>query len=59
MKYCNNCILPNTRPNIVLMPDGKCSACHNHKNKFKINWTKKKKDFNKIIKNIKKKKTFL
>ena len=55
MKYCNNCILPDTRPNIVIMSDGKCSACHNHLNKKKINWKKRKKEFEKLVKDIKKK----
>ena len=56
MKYCNNCILPNTRPNIVILSDGKCSACHSHNDKKKINWIKRKKDFYKIVKNLKKRK---
>ena len=56
MKYCNHCILPDTRPNIAFLSNGKCSACHSHQNKIKINWAKKKRDFTKIIKNIKKKK---
>ena len=38
MKYCNNCIIPDSRPNILIMSDGKCSACHSHLNKKKINW---------------------
>ena len=57
MKYCNYCILPDTRPNISILPDGKCTACHNHLNKKKINWKNKKKDFEKIIKSMKNKKS--
>ena len=56
MKYCDHCILPDTRPNITIMSDGICTACHNHTNKEKINWKKKKKEFEKIIQIIKKKK---
>jgi|TARA_Y100000389_G_C17466398_1_gene526060 N-acetyl sugar amidotransferase len=56
MKYCNNCIIPDSRPNITIMSDGKCSACHSHLNKKKINWKSRKNKFEKIIKIIKKKK---
>ena len=56
MKYCINCILPDSRPNIIIMQDGKCSACHSHHNKKKINWGKRKILFEKIISKIKKKK---
>ena len=55
MKYCNNCILPDTRPNISIMSDGKCSACHYHFTKKKINWKNRKKIFEKIVKTLKKK----
>jgi N-acetyl sugar amidotransferase len=55
MNYCKNCILPNTRPNIILLADGVCSACHSHKNKKEIDWQKRGDDFTKIIKKIKNK----
>ena len=42
MKYCINCILPDSRPNIIIMQDGKCSACHSHHNKKKLIGEKEK-----------------
>src|SRR4051794_38626373 len=30
MRYCANCILPDTRPGLVLADDGVCSACRSH-----------------------------
>ena len=55
MIYCNNCILPNTRPNIFILKNGVCSACDYHLKK-KINWNKRKSDFKSLVKKIKKKK---
>ena len=50
--YFKNCILPNTRPNLFL--DSKhllCSVCKPLKDKKnKINWQKRKKEFQKLIK---------
>lgn len=53
MIYCNHCILPDTRPNILILPDGKCTACHNHQNKKKINWKNKKRILRKLLKILK------
>ena len=35
MKHCNNCILPNTRPNITMLSNEKYTAFHSHNNKKK------------------------
>ena len=56
MKYCKKCVLPETRPNLFILLDGICTACHSHANKKKINWKKKEEDFKKITKKIKNKK---
>ena len=56
MIYCKNCILPNSRPNIVILNNGICSACNSHINKKKINWKKRNLNFQKIVKKIKNKK---
>lgn len=38
MKWCRSCILPDTRPNLVIGPDGICNACRNHATKRDIDW---------------------
>tara|TARA_B100000963_G_scaffold335042_1_gene328830 strand:+ start:3229 stop:4323 length:1095 start_codon:yes stop_codon:yes gene_type:complete len=55
MKYCKLCVLPNTRPNLYILSDGICSACHSKAKLRKINWKKRKNSFLKIVKNLKKK----
>lgn len=35
MKYCKKCIIPDTRPNVYMLPDGICTACHSFTNKKK------------------------
>ncbi len=58
MRYCNKCILPSTRPNLIIHEDGECNACRNFKNKPKINWKKREILFKKIINKAKKKSKF-
>ena len=56
MKYCINCILPDTRPGIKLNDEGVCSGCEGHKKKsFSIDWLARKKELEKIIDIAKKK----
>ena len=49
MKYCTNCIMPDTRPDQYLNEDGVCNACLSYKYNKKINWVDRKKKFKKII----------
>ena len=53
MKYCQNCILPDTRPNLVIRDDGICNACKSHKTKKVINWQKREEAFHRVVENAK------
>ena len=56
MKYCKQCIMPDTRPSIQINSAGICSACIGHKEKEKyIDWGKRKAEFELVIKNVKRK----
>lgn len=49
MKYCNKCVLPDTRPGISIDSLGICSGCAGHKEKDRIDWGQRKKEFDSII----------
>ena len=57
LNYCKKCILPSTRPNISYNPKtGLCSVCTQiTKPNVKINWKKRKKEFEKIVKKVREK----
>ena len=38
MKYCARCVIPDTRPNIVLDAEGVCNACRSHGTRASIDW---------------------
>lgn len=38
MKYCNNCIMPDTRPGITFNKSGVCIACQNNDKKESVDW---------------------
>jgi N-acetyl sugar amidotransferase len=52
MNWCKSCLLPDTRPGIVLSDSGSCNACSNYKKKeLEINWLEREEQFQKIVKN--------
>ena len=54
MKYCVRCVIPDTRPGIDIGTDGVCSACKGHEEKkWSIDWNKRQKDFEEIVKETK------
>ena len=53
MKYCVNCILPDTRPGIVLDEEGICSACRNFELRKTIDWAAREAVFEEVVTNVK------
>jgi N-acetyl sugar amidotransferase len=54
MKYCQKCILPDTRPNLIIDESGICNACQNHGKKDEIDWIQREKLFQIVLDNAKK-----
>jgi N-acetyl sugar amidotransferase len=48
MRYCRNCILPDTRPNLRLDSSGVCNACTNHASKRRIDWAARGQAFRQV-----------
>ena len=49
MKYCKKCIMPDTRPDQIFNEAGICNACLSYERNKKIDWSARKKEFEKII----------
>lgn len=49
MRYCTRCVLPDTRPNLILDHEGICNACRNHESRPAVNWDQRKKEFEKVV----------
>jgi N-acetyl sugar amidotransferase len=50
MRYCNTCILPDTRPGITIDADGVCSACLGHRDKeTRIDWEARAAAFHDLV----------
>lgn len=53
MRYCSRCILPDTRPNLLIGSDGVCNACASHGTKREIDWAARRAAFNGVVANAK------
>jgi len=53
MKWCQSCVLPNTRPNLILDKDGICNACRNHQSKKIIDWNQRQEQLKKVVEDAK------
>ena len=47
MRYCKNCLMPDTRPNIKFQDD-ECIACINYRKQESTDWIKRKDEFEKL-----------
>jgi len=53
MKYCQRCILPDTRPGLVLDDAGICSSCRNFELRETFDWDARRAMFEQVVKNAK------
>jgi N-acetyl sugar amidotransferase len=49
VKWCKTCVLPDTRPNLVIGPDGICNACASHRTKRVIDWPARQTAFRSLV----------
>ncbi len=47
-KYCNRCVLPDTRPGLKLGAEGTCGACHAHAARPRVDWRAREKAFGQL-----------
>ncbi len=55
MKYCRRCVLPDTKPDLLLDEEGVCNACRSYEKRTVIDWSKRKQELIKVLKEYKSK----
>ena len=50
MRYCETCLLPDTKPDLRIFDDGVCAACRNYSNRTEIDWDSRRDEFLALIK---------
>lgn len=49
MRWCARCVLPDTRPGIVLEPHGVCNACRAHERRPDVDWAARRRDWDAVV----------
>ncbi len=49
MRYCARCVLPDTRPNLVLDEEGVCNACRGHGRRPEVDWDARARDWERVV----------
>ncbi|WP_423063415.1 N-acetyl sugar amidotransferase [Candidiatus Paracoxiella cheracis] len=49
IRYCVNCLLPETKPDLTFDDAGVCDACQNYHNRKQVNWGQRKKELLSIL----------
>lgn len=47
--YCTKCVMPDTKPNLVLDSEGVCNACRSYEKRIEIDWDKRKQELLAIL----------
>lgn len=45
MKYCQRCVMPDSKPDLHLDEEGVCNACRAYENRKSVDWDKRKAEF--------------
>jgi N-acetyl sugar amidotransferase len=49
IRYCTNCVMPETKPDLHFDENGVCSACRNFKKREAIDWNERWAELNQIL----------
>jgi N-acetyl sugar amidotransferase len=57
MKYCTNCLQPDTRPNSYFTAEGICPACNYHRELQQVDWQERYEILEEVLKNYPRRKS--
>lgn len=49
IRYCNRCVMPETKPDLFIDKEGVCSACRYMEKRREIDWDARKKDLLEVV----------
>ncbi|HBR18403.1 MAG TPA: N-acetyl sugar amidotransferase [Deltaproteobacteria bacterium] len=49
MKYCNRCVMPDTKPDLFIDEEGVCNACRSFEQREVVDWNVRREELTKIL----------
>jgi len=49
MRYCRRCIMPETKPDLLIDDEGVCNACRSYEQRRDVDWNARKIELLKVL----------
>lgn len=49
LKYCSRCVMPDTKPDLLLDAEGVCNACRSYEHRQQIDWAAREQELIKVV----------
>lgn len=49
MKYCTSCVMPDTKPDLLLDEEGVCNACRSYEKRKAVDWDQRAKELKEVL----------
>lgn len=49
LRYCVRCVMPDTKPDLMIDPEGVCSACRAYENRAAVDWTERRRELEDVL----------
>ena len=49
LKYCSRCVMPDTKPDLILDEEGVCNACRSYERRKEVDWTAREKELVEVV----------
>lgn len=49
MRYCKRCVMPDTKPDLLIDDEGICNACRSYENRKQIDWEQRRRELLQLL----------
>lgn len=49
IRYCNRCVMPETKPDLQIDDEGVCSACRSYENRTAVDWEARERELDEVL----------
>ena len=49
LKYCSRCVMPDTKPDLILDEEGVCNACRSYERRKEVDWDAREKELVEVV----------
>src|SRR4249919_2968398 len=49
LRYCTRCVMPDTKPDLMLDAEGVCNACRSYERRKEVDWTQRRRELDEVL----------